>query len=175
MEYPSLVTEQLLLETTNTSHASFLYRLMNSDGWIRYIGNRNIHTPEDAENYIVERILPQLEIHGHTSFTITLRASGLPIGICGLYIREGLEAPDLGFALLPEFKGRGLAKEAASQVMDFGFQTLKLETILAITLPENMPSRRLLGHLGFRVIGDFQFPGEEKKVLKFRKTSPLTK
>lgn len=170
MKPPRLVTDQLVLETTKLAHAPFLFRLMNSADWIRYIGNRNIKTVEDAENYIRQSILPQLESHGHTSFTITLRSSGLPIGICGLYVRDGLEAPDLGFAIIPEYRGRGLVKEASQCLLKFGFESLNLKTILAITLPENKPSRYLLEKLGFKAIGDLQLPGHKEVVIKYIKS-----
>src|ERR1700741_2419628 len=46
-------------------------------------------------------------------YLVQFKASGQPIGVCGLVRREFLPGPDLGFALLPEFVGRGYATEAA--------------------------------------------------------------
>jgi RimJ/RimL family protein N-acetyltransferase len=80
---------------------------------------------------------------------VALKAGDRPVGICGLLRREALPEADLGFALLPGFRGQGYACEAAQAVVGHGFEQLGLPRIVAIVTPRNRPSRRLLRSLGF--------------------------
>ncbi|HLM52540.1 MAG TPA: GNAT family N-acetyltransferase [Pseudoxanthomonas sp.] len=57
--------------------------------------------------------------------------------------------PTWGYALLPEFWGRGYAAEAAAEVLRHAREALGLGRILAITDPANASSMRLLRKLGF--------------------------
>ena len=77
------------------------------------------------------------------------RFSGQALGICGLLQRDMLDAPDLGFGLLPKARGQGLAAEAAQAVMADGFGRWGLDQLLAVTDPRNRASIRLLEGLGF--------------------------
>jgi RimJ/RimL family protein N-acetyltransferase len=79
-----------------------------------------------------------------------LKESGVPIGICGLLKRDGLEDVDIGFAFLPKFWARGYAYESAAAVMEYGKTILGLNRIVAITSPDNYASGRLLEKLGLR-------------------------
>lgn len=70
-----------------------------------------------------------------------------------------MEHPDLGFALLQHFAGKGYALESAAAVLDYGRRVLKLGTIVAVTAPENPASIRLLDKLGFRFDRMISLPG----------------
>jgi ribosomal-protein-alanine N-acetyltransferase len=87
---------------------------------------------------------------GFGLYLVELKATGEPIGICGLIKREALEDVDLGYALLEEFRGKGYAFESASAVLELGRRTFELSRIVAISSKENQSSARLLGKLGFR-------------------------
>jgi RimJ/RimL family protein N-acetyltransferase len=79
---------------------------------------------------------------------VVLKDSNTPIGMCGLLKREDLPDPDIGFAYLPDFWGKGFAFEAATAVMNDARETLKLDRILAIVNPDNDASIKLLQRLG---------------------------
>ena len=51
-------TERLLLKPTDLEDAEFILQLLNSESFIKYIGDRNVRTIEDAENYIRNRCFP---------------------------------------------------------------------------------------------------------------------
>ena len=68
--------------------------------------------------------------------------------MCGLIKRDTLPDVDIGFALLPEFWGRGYAHEAASAVLEHARRDFGLERILAIATPHNDSSIRLLEKMG---------------------------
>lgn len=141
-------TERLLLREYTLNDAPFIYKLMNSEGWLKNIGDRNIKRIEDAEDYMQKNYLASYEKYGFGPFLVLLKETGVPLGSSGLYKRDNLEHPDVGFAFLPEFANKGYAYESAQAVMDYASETLKLSTIVGITLPENLPSIKLLKKTG---------------------------
>jgi RimJ/RimL family protein N-acetyltransferase len=79
--------------------------------------------------------------------------SGRVLGIAGLFRRDTLPVPDLGFAFLPEARGRGFAAEAARAVLDWARASLGLRRVLALAAPDNAASLKLLARLGFAESG----------------------
>ena len=86
--------------------------------------------------------------------------------MCGLIKREQLDQPDLGFAFLPEYTGKGYAQESAESVIESA-RLMQLPTILAITLPENKPSVNLLQKLGFNFNRLFRFQEDAEELMLY--------
>ena len=159
-------TERLLIRPTDLTDVDFLYRLMNTPKWLHFIGDRNIHSPEDAAEYIKERTMAQLERLGYGNFTVIRKSDNERIGTCGLYDRPGMEGIDLGFAFLPEYEKQGYAYETAVCVRDAAFGVFNIPGLKAITLPENTSSQRLLEKLGFTLTAD-TFMMEDEELLLY--------
>jgi RimJ/RimL family protein N-acetyltransferase len=140
------------LRALRLDDAPFVLRLLNEPSFVDNIGDRGVRTLDDAREYLHGGPLASMVAHGHALELVCLR-EGPPIGLCGLVRRAGLELPDLGYALLPEFTGRGYAREAAALSLAWGHGELGLARILAIVKPTNARSIRLLDSLGFRAIG----------------------
>ncbi len=70
------------------------------------------------------------------------------IGHCGFKFLENTSEVQIGYLLLSSYWGRGLATEAATAVMKYGFEVAKLERIVAIAKPENTASRRVMEKIG---------------------------
>lgn len=143
-------TQRLVLRRINPGDARFICRLLNDPSWIENIGERGVRTEDQAATYIREKMLVMYETHGFGLYVMETRDDGRAIGLCGLVRRESLPSPDLGFALLPEFRGRGFACEASRAIMAYARAVLHLPRLLAITTPGNVKSRQLLERLGFR-------------------------
>ena len=145
-----LETERLTLHQMTEEDAPFLLELMNEPAFVRFVADRGLRTVEDAAGYLAERILPSYDQFGFGFYRVDLKESATPIGICGLVKRETLEWVDIGFALLRRFCSHGYAWEAAAAVMEHGRTVLKLSRIVAVTMPDNRNSIRLLEKLGLR-------------------------
>lgn len=167
MKHTLLETPRLVLKMIETGDAPFYVKLFNSKGWLQNIGDRNIHSNEDAVAYIEKHYLPEYKNHGYGSYTVNLKETGETIGACGLYKRDVLEDPDIGFAFLDSHQGMGFGYESASAVMEYALKTLKIKTILGFTLPTNIPSVKLLQKLGLKETGTFRFGEEEEELLLF--------
>lgn len=144
-----LETERLALRWLTTDDTSFILKLVNEPAWKLYIGDYGIRTLEDAESYIRKGPAAMYARRGFGLYLVELKATGTPVGICGLIKRESLEDVDVGFALLQEFWGNGYAFESASAVIDFGRRTFQLSRILAVSSKANQASTKLLEKLGF--------------------------
>ncbi len=155
-------TERLQLTPFTLDDVFFIIDLLNSEGWLRYIGDRNVKSVEQATNYLLKGPLASYDRWGFGLSKVSLK-DGTPIGMCGLLQREQLPAPDIGFALLPAYAGTGYGYEISSSVIAYSKQTKLTDKLLAITLPENQPSIKLLGKLGFVYDGEIKlFPHNEK-------------
>lgn len=161
----NIETERLLLREYNLNDVPFIFKLMNSEGWLKYIGDRNIKTLEDAEAYLQKNYLSSYEKHGFGPYLVILKEDGTPIGSSGLYKRDNLDFPDVGFAFLSEFANKGYAYESAKAVMNYAAEKLKLQTIVGITLPENSASIKLLKKLGLAEIGTYKYEDGEELLL----------
>ncbi|PPK88140.1 RimJ/RimL family protein N-acetyltransferase [Neolewinella xylanilytica] len=159
-------TPRLILRRARESDAPFFLALLNSPGWLRYIGDRNVRTEVAAAAYIRDRVIPGYDQPGHGSYLVVPKDLPSPVGFVGVFRRDGLPAPDFGFAFLADGQGRGFAYEA-SQYLLATPGILSLPELLAISLPENGRSIRLLGRLGFVLEGEAEIePG--KPMLRFR-------
>ncbi|MFT5983482.1 MAG: ribosomal-protein-alanine N-acetyltransferase [Ulvibacter sp.] len=160
-------TSRLQLRYYTIADAPFIYELMNSEGWLNYIGDRDIKSIADAETYIEDKYLPSYELNRHGAYIVILRETGIAVGSCGLYKRENLKHPDIGFAFLTEYLGKGYGFEASQGVMQYARETLGIRTFLGITLPKNTPSIKLLKKLGLKKKGPFFFNEDTEELLLF--------
>lgn len=147
--------------------APFILELLNMPAWLEFIGDRGVRTLQDAENYLITGPLTSYEQLGYGAYRVWVKASGQPIGMCGLFKREMLDAPDIGFAFLPGHTGTGYGYEAASAVMTYARETLGISRILGFTSPMNQPSIHLLEKLGLRFEKKIMYKGDGEESLLF--------
>lgn len=162
-----LTTERLILRRFNASDAEFTLKLLSSEEWLRYIGQRGVTSIVQAELYLAEKVMPFYEKYGYGPYGVRIRGEEDLIGMCGLFRRDFLNDPDIGFAFLPEHFGRGYAYESALAVLEEARLELYLKKILAITSKNNERSIKLLEKLGMHNSGELDYPGEKEKLLQF--------
>ena len=150
-----LLSERLSITALNTTDAKFIFELVNTEGWLTYIGDRKIHSPEDAQSYI-QKIIDSSDI---SYWVVRLRQYDTPVGIISLIKRDHLEHPDIGFAFLPSFTSNGFAYEATKIVLKHVIDNTEHPFVLGVTVVENTASINLLKKLGFQ----FQKEIEVKK------------
>ena len=142
----TILTQQLELNHITEADAEFILALLNTKGWIEFIGDRNIHSSQDAVAYI-QKILGMPNL---TYWVVRLKEQQIPVGIISFIKRSYLDHFDIGFAFLPEYNGNGYAFEAAEKVLAIALKDAAYSTILATTLPHNSSSIKLLNKLGLR-------------------------
>lgn len=143
-----LETERTILREITTDDAKFILKLLNEPSFIKYIGDRNVRSVEQAREYIESRFLVSYKDHGFGLYKVELKTDGTPIGICGFVKRESLPDADIGFAFLAQFEKQGYGFETADAIMKYGKDVLNFGRVLAIASLANESSHRLLEKLG---------------------------
>lgn len=161
-----LETERLILRKFNTADAGFVMSLLNSPGWLRYIGDRGIKTRADAEKYIAG-LEDHHSLHGFGPMLVALKTTEEPLGMCSLIKRETLPHVDIGFAFLPEYNGKGYAFEASKKTHSYAKEALGLTELCAIVNSDNEASIQLLNKLGFSFVKEHVVEGEAEPLLFF--------
>lgn len=141
-----LTTARLTLTAFEENDAMFVFELLNDPGWLKNIGDRNIRSLEDARDYIVQKFRPGLWLIAKTD-------GGAPVGLGGLVTgRDGLDCPDIGYAVIDRASGQGYATEIAQAVLQHVRETMDVGRLGAITTLDNIPSQRVLLKCGFKFV-----------------------
>ena len=146
---PILATPRLSVERFTLDDAEFIVRLLNDPSFIRHVADKGVRTLDDARAYLLGGPLSHYDRNGFGLWRVSERETGGPVGMCGVIRRDTLEDVDLGYALLPEFSGRGYAQEAARAVVAYARDILGLGRLVAVVSAGNSRSIRLLERLGF--------------------------
>jgi len=159
-------TNRLTLTPMAIEDAPFVLELLNTKEYIDNIGQRNINTIEETEKYIYEKMIIHYEKNDFGNYLITRKEDGQKIGCVSLYNREDVEGVDIGFAMLPDYFGKGYAYEGAEKIKNVALTEKGLKSICAFTSRENKASQGLIEKLGLTFEKTILF-GEEKEELLY--------
>lgn len=143
-------TERFNLREVAAEDAAFIMELVNEPLWKQNIGERNVNSLEDARAFIERAFTGSYKNNGFGLYLVELKNTGEPVGISGLVKRDSLPDPDIGFAFLSKFHGRGYATEAGHAILKHARETLGIQRILAITTPANDASGNVLEKIGLK-------------------------
>jgi RimJ/RimL family protein N-acetyltransferase len=166
-----LETERTILREIVESDAEFILDLLNQPSFIKYIGDRNVRTVDEARNYIESRFTESYKKFGFGMWAVVLKETNALAGICGFVKRDSLPEADIGFAFLPQFERKGYAFESASAAMRYGADVLKLPCVLAITSKDNASSQKLLERVGLKFERLISIPGDAEELKLFSSDS----
>jgi len=164
-----LETERLILRQFTLDDAAFILELLNTPTWLRFIGDRGVHSIEDAENYLRNGSLKSYAENGFGFYAVVEKESKKAIGMCGLIKRDTLPDIDIGFAFLPNLISKGFGYEIASATLDYAFNVLKIKRIVAIVNSENEKSIGLIKKIGMQFEEMIKFGEEAKELMLFSK------
>ena len=165
-----LETDRLTLHEMTLADAGLMLAIWNDPAFVRHVGDRGIRTLDEAEDAMSQGILRLYAEYGYGPYRMTLKDSGDAIGICGLFRRDSLDVPDIGYATLPDFCGRGYAFEAATAVIEHTGTVLGIERLIAIISPDNVASIGLIGKLGFEFERMHRMPDDDDDVSIYGKS-----
>ncbi|MEY4539140.1 MAG: hypothetical protein RLZZ306_897 [Bacteroidota bacterium] len=143
-------TQRLIIRKFTVDDAVFMLELLNTPDWLRFIGDRNIRTLEQAEQYLLNGYMKSYKDYGFGFYVVIIKETQELIGICGIVKREGLEDVDIGFAFFQQFMGKGYGYESATAVLNYALNDLKIKRIVAIVDPENVVSIALIKKIGLQ-------------------------
>lgn len=168
-----LETDRLRVRELTRGDAAFILELVNDPDWLQHIGDRGVRNLRDATEFIAEGPLASYGSYGYGLWLVELKASGSAIGLCGVLKRKNLKHPDLGYALLPGYRGMGYALEACRGALSYAAKTLGIRELMAIVSPGNEKSIALLTAIAFQQAGKVRMPGQDQEVLLYQRSLEL--
>ncbi len=109
----------------------------------------------------IARNMERYEKKGYGLWAMVLKSTGELIGDCGLTEQnvDGVEDVEIGYHVRSDLWGQGLATEAARACRDYGFAQLRVERLISLIRPENVPSRRVAEKNGMIVWKEVMWRG----------------
>lgn len=160
-------TERLILRELTHEDAAFILVLLNSQGFIDNIGDKGVRSLADAKSYLTDGPMKSYAERGFGLYAIDLAENGFSIGLCGLIKRPSLAHVDIGYALLPQYWGKGYAFEAGCATLALA-KRLNIHPVVAIVSEDNAASKVLLQKLGLVFECQMQLTAEDKPVDLFK-------
>ncbi len=148
--FPILTTERLTLRQLVINDEQEIFTL-RSDGEInKYLDRPISNTIDDARNFI-NTVNENINKNNSLYWAITLRDSNKLVGTICLYgFSDENDNCEIGYELLTNFQGQGIMKEALEKVIDYAFNTVKVQKIEAFFHRDNQRSIKLLQKFSFR-------------------------
>ena len=151
-----LVTDRLVLRRFTFADLDLLVRLGSDARVMEFLGG--VKDRAATETMLRVRILEYYERYpGLGMWATTERATGQCVGFHVLNHIQGETDVQVGYALFADAWGRGYATEMTLGLLRYGFGTLQLPVIVAITSLANTSSQRVLLKAGLRRNGERLF------------------
>ncbi|MFA6276176.1 MAG: GNAT family N-acetyltransferase [Pedobacter sp.] len=158
--FPILTTERLTLRQLSANDGQTIFALRSDPAINKYLGRQPSKTLEDALNFITS-VNENIQQNNSVYWVITLTDTKNVVGtICLFDFSIEKNSCEIGYELMTKFQGQGMMKEAAAAVIDFAFETLQFQKIIAFTHNDNRNSTKLLEKLNFTksVAADQEMP-----------------
>jgi len=146
MENFILETPRLKLREITPADAPELYALNLDPEVIQYTGDPPFESVEATETFF--RNYPDYRRNGYGRWLMVRKEDGAVLGWCGLKYLPETQETDIGYRLFKKYWGAGYATEAAKACLQYGFETLKLDTIIARAMQKNVASVNIMKKLG---------------------------
>jgi RimJ/RimL family protein N-acetyltransferase len=140
-------TARLRLRPCTFDDVSDLHRLWTEPGVRRYLWDDEV-IPRERVQAIIETSLASFKAHGYGLWAVISRAEEALIGFCGFWFFHEPRKLELLYGLAPTHWNRGLATEAATAMMRYGFEELSFERIEASTDAANQASLGVMERAG---------------------------
>jgi ribosomal-protein-alanine N-acetyltransferase len=124
---------------------------------MEYLGRDGLPIPTEETALALTSIIRHWRTHGFGRWAVEDKAEGRLIGYAGIRSLEG--QAELVYLLAKEYWGMGLATEVALACLKYGFTEKRFPSILALTRPRNVRSRRVMEKIGMRFEKDANYFG----------------
>lgn len=147
----------------DASDAVNFYRLNLNPNVIKYTGNSAFASIEEAQEFLEN--YKDYEINGFGRWAVIHKSTHAFLGWCGLKYDRSLGETDIGFRFFEEHWNKGYATESAKACIHYGFNALKLKTIIGRARVENIASIKVLEKVGLAFVKEFDFDQSNKGVI----------
>ena len=155
-----ITSDRLILNPLSLDDSNFILELLNTEGWLKFIGDRNVNSESEAWVYI-QKIMKDPE----TNYWVArLKSNNTPIGIVTFIKRDYLESHDIGCAFLPLYENNGYAFEATNAFLNQVIHSSMHNHIASITSGNNFKAITLISKLGLEFRRNIQVQNEKMQV-----------
>lgn len=149
-KFPELESERLILREFKQEDATDLFLIRSNDDVMNYMDSYRHKSIQDSEKEII-KIQESYKNKAGINWIIEEKSTKKVIGYFGFWriMKEHCRA-EIGYALKPEFWGKGFMNEAMNRLIDFGFKELNIHSIEANVNPKNEKSIQLLEKMNFK-------------------------
>jgi RimJ/RimL family protein N-acetyltransferase len=160
-----LETARLVIRTFRSGDADAWIAMFNDPEVARFLPPGPAPTLETFETALGSRHAMEREI-GYAVWAIEAKATGEFLGQCGLRPAATMDPSagseiDLAYHLARPAWGKGYATEAVIAVLAHGLGPVGLDRVMAVTMPENVGSWRVMEKAGMRYEGSAAYYGLE--------------
>ncbi len=161
-----LETDRLTLRPFREDDVDLMAELFANPDFMRF--SLGVFTKREQTVAFIEKIMRWDREGIPSQFAVIFKGgirktgcNGTLLGYCGFFhhLEHGIEDVEIGYRLHPAYWNRGLITEAALAVRDHGFRDLKLDRVISLVHPENVPSRRVAEKNGMTVEKEIIFRG----------------
>lgn len=154
-----LETERLILREFTKEDAAELFVLDNDPEVMRHV---TAYTGLEVSMSDCEKAIQRQQRYYRTHpglgiWAVTLKDSETFIGWATLKNLEHSEEIEIGLRFQKSYWNQGYAAEIGSALIRYGFETLGLKRIVAVSKPENGATRRVLEKIGMHASGSRRF------------------
>lgn len=162
-------TARLTLRPLAPDDAEPYYRAVFSDADVmRYLPG-GAPLPMERVLMMLDRVRAHWGTHGFGLWAVTTREDHKLIGHCGLQRLPDGPDVELAYAIARPYWGRGLVTEAARASLRFGFERVGLDHVIALAVPENAASRRVMEKVGMTYTGMTSYYGTDLARYRLRR------
>ncbi|MCL9808545.1 GNAT family N-acetyltransferase [Flavobacterium luminosum] len=149
LPFTILESERLLLRQITPEDVQEVLELRGNPENMKYIPRPLLKNKEEALDYI-KMIQEKIESNEAINWAVTLKPDNKLLGVIGHYrIKWEHYRSEIGYMLLPEAHGKGIATEAINLLVDYGFNKMNMHSLEAVIDPENVASAKVLEKNGF--------------------------
>lgn len=170
-----LKSERMSLDPLGPGHAEALRPLLDDPRVARTLSLDGKAPAPGAEPEALASAAEHWEQYGFGLWLLRDRETGELFGRGGMQrcVIDGTEEVEVCWAIVPERWGQGYASEVAAICLSFAFDELYLGSVVAFTLPDNLPSRKVMTKAGMSYERDFSHCGRAH-VLYRRRDEPAS-
>ncbi len=138
----------------------------------RFLPSREVPILRENAEKSLQSFTEHWQQRGYGIGAVIESASSQMIGYCGLRYLDEMDEVELLYGLSKSYWGRGIATQAAKATVAYGFNVANLDKLIAMALPDNLASRRVIEKAGLQYEKQIQMFNLD--VLYYCAKSPLS-
>lgn len=146
----SIQINYLMVRPIQFSDLDALAAIWSDPEVTQFLPNRGVPIPKEATEKALASFIEHWKNRNYGIWAIVEGTSSRMIGYCGLRYLDELDEVEILYGLAKAYWGKGIATQVAKAAISYGFDVANLDRIIAMTLPDNQASRRVLEKAGLQ-------------------------